>query len=1055
MFRRHPVLTLIGLLLLAVLAPAVAFVATFDLNSHRERLARELSRALQAPVSIGKARLSLHEGVALDFGEVRIGDAQTPLSATIEHLYLHLELRPLLHREISITQIELGRPDIRLSSMPEPAAQAAPLRLPGDPRIHSLAIRDGRLSWHPQSEEDKPLTLSGIDGELHRLDEGGNLRLEMAAQVEQKEQPARVRLAGTLSPRNEGGRWQDLQFDLQAQGHNLDLGQTSAFWPARQERWSLAGLAALEVEVRSSPDGGLLVKGQVQGKELRIQYGEKLLPLHSLALDAQGFFHESRRHLELRNIHIDQARVEGTLEFAGGEQPVRVRGQLALPPLNPALALPWLVFAPPEAAARLTALKPRNGTLQLQTLILDGPVTADSEAWLGPQGTLRDLTLIVRELDLDPPQGEVRRLSGDLRYTPGQLEINAGQLRWREHAVRVSGRVDAPFSAEPRLALALEGKSGAAELLAAITPLPATMRLAGDLAWRLELGGAANSPLFSLDADLAQVRLSLEDWLEKPAGTPFHLRARGQWRAGLLLIEDAPGRCGPLAFNLTGSMEPHGHGGALRLNLHESDLGTLPDLAPRLAAVGLAGKIAGHLDLAWAEQQLKPLQGEFALRDGGADFRGIVGDLNGARGRILLSGNEVRLADVSARLGESSLQLRGRIADLRAPRLELDVEGSDLRPEDLIFPGTEGRLTSVAGRLVIDGEGIAFSPVDAQTAGGTRARVTGAVRDYSRPRVDLKIVAEYGNVDEILVFFRNPQQARRAPRQPGKLQVRIEVEAAGGVYHNIHFKNGAAVIRYQNRTLDIYPLHADLDPGYYVGRVLWAHRGDQPPLLVVSGTVQDGDAEKLYRSQTDARGLVGGKLRGAFYLEGAGNHFWPTARGGLTLEVRDGVLRRFQVLSKVFSLLNVSQIFALRLPDMSLEGMPFSLLSANALVRDGRLTTEDLFIESPAMNLSLVGETDLAKGTIDALLGVKPLRTVDKIVTRIPIAGWVLTGEEKALITAHFKVVGNRADPSVYPVPVTSLSEKVFGIFRRVLGLPGKVITDIGQALQGEDAGGD
>jgi len=167
------------------------------------------------------------------------------------------------------------------------------------------------------------------------------------------------------------------------------------------------------------------------------------------------------------------------------------------------------------------------------------------------------------------------------------------------------------------------------------------------------------------------------------------------------------------------------------------------------------------------------------------------------------------------------------------------------------------------------------------------------------------------------------------------------------------------------------------------------------------------------------------------------------------------VLRRFQVLSKVFSLLNVSQIFALRLPDMSLEGMPYSHLSANALVRDGRLTTEDLFIESPAMNLSLVGEVDLAGNTIDAVLGVKPLRTVDKIVTKIPIAGWILTGEEKALITAHFKVTGNRADPSVYPVPVTSLSEKVFGIFRRVLGLPGKVITDVGQALQGDGAEGD
>jgi hypothetical protein len=101
------------------------------------------------------------------------------------------------------------------------------------------------------------------------------------------------------------------------------------------------------------------------------------------------------------------------------------------------------------------------------------------------------------------------------------------------------------------------------------------------------------------------------------------------------------------------------------------------------------------------------------------------------------------------------------------------------------------------------------------------------------------------------------------------------------------------------------------------------------------------------------------------------------------------------------------------------------------------------------MNLSLVGDADLIGGKIDMILGVKPLRTVDKIITNIPVAGWLLTGEEKALITAHFHIKGRSEDPEVVPVPITSVSEKVLGVFKRVLGLPGKVIEDVGGILEG------
>jgi uncharacterized protein YhdP len=235
--------------------------------------------------------------------------------------------------------------------------------------------------------------------------------------------------------------------------------------------------------------------------------------------------------------------------------------------------------------------------------------------------------------------------------------------------------------------------------------------------------------------------------------------------------------------------------------------------------------------------------------------------------------------------------------------------------------------------------------------------------------------------------------------------------------------------------------------------VLLDRREEGAPLLHISGAVENFDAAAIYSQLLKRRGLVSGTMRGDFYLQGqVGENFLASSSGGVDFQVRDGVLRRFRFISKVFSILNVSQILSFRLPDMAEEGMPYRLLNATFVLKEGVLSTENLFIDSNAMNLSLVGDIDLKQERLDLLLGVKPLRTVDRIVTSIPLAGWLLTGEEQALITAHFQIRGSSDDPEVMPVPITSLSDKVVGIFSRVLGLPGKLLNDLGNLLESAPA---
>ena len=154
------------------------------------------------------------------------------------------------------------------------------------------------------------------------------------------------------------------------------------------------------------------------------------------------------------------------------------------------------------------------------------------------------------------------------------------------------------------------------------------------------------------------------------------------------------------------------------------------------------------------------------------------------------------------------------------------------------------------------------------------------------------------------------------------------------------------------------------------------------------------------------------------------------------------MLHQFQVLSKIFSLLNVSQIFAFQLPDMDVEGMPFDLLSANFQLDQGILRSEDLKIQSEAMNQAYSGQFDLIAKEVDYSVAIHPFGTVDKIVSHIPIAGWLLTGEDKALLSAHFSVKGKTSDVSVSPMPLDTLTEPTIGLLRRTLELPFKLFED-------------
>jgi len=110
---------------------------------------------------------------------------------------------------------------------------------------------------------------------------------------------------------------------------------------------------------------------------------------------------------------------------------------------------------------------------------------------------------------------------------------------------------------------------------------------------------------------------------------------------------------------------------------------------------------------------------------------------------------------------------------------------------------------------------------------------------------------------------------------------------------------------------------------------------------------------------------------------------------------------------------------------------PYEQIAGKFSLVKGIATTENFIYEDKQRRSSLVGTFDLNKYEMDTVLGVAPLAALDKILTKIPVFGKILTGgDEESLVKTYFTLKGKFDKPELKAIPFTSLTKKVVGIFQ-------------------------
>ena len=185
-------------------------------------------------------------------------------------------------------------------------------------------------------------------------------------------------------------------------------------------------------------------------------------------------------------------------------------------------------------------------------------------------------------------------------------------------------------------------------------------------------------------------------------------------------------------------------------------------------------------------------------------------------------------------------------------------------------------------------------------------------------------------------------------------------------------------------------------------------------------------------------------IKGPFELDASLDGSPDKWRGGfVSLRSTDGQIRRLTLLAKVFSLLNVTDIFSGGLPDLFNEGYSYSDLDFDGRVKDGDLIVKKMTIKGRGLNIFATGSIDLDKFNSNLIFLIAPFKTIDAIISNIPILGRALGGKTGALITIPVGVNGPVRDPDVTLLPPKAVGSGILNLMKDTFKIPLYIIEPV------------
>jgi hypothetical protein len=355
------------------------------------------------------------------------------------------------------------------------------------------------------------------------------------------------------------------------------------------------------------------------------------------------------------------------------------------------------------------------------------------------------------------------------------------------------------------------------------------------------------------------------------------------------------------------------------------------------------------------------------------------------------------------------MEIDGPIADLPEPPV---ISGEvELVDWSLKVPFINATFTPINTSLVFEGDHMDIPPVELVFA-ESKLNGRGALTNFENPRLNMSIEAPYVDLVE---FFGSGDNS---------LFIR-------DLSTTLFFEDGYLLLK--DMTFTLYGGECYGSWGY-----VYTDSEEEEGLFYLNLTGEGSDLASFSSDTEILKDLVG-KMNFTLSLKsdpGKPGRILETFDGDARIEIYNGNIKKLTVLSKIISIMKISNYLSLKFPKITTEGVPFEKITADFTIKDGVATTKNLFMDSRVIKVTGVGEIDLVEEEIDMVLGFQMLETIDLIVNKIPVVGYILTGDSGNLFTTHFEVTGSFEDPQVKSMTLKALGEGTLSIFERIYKFP-------------------
>lgn len=1070
--KRGRIKTLLLLtIILSLLATAGYLILPrlIDLDTYREQILTELQESLQRPVSYSSGAFTFNYGPAISFSNVIVKEPHGDETfVTIEHLTCRIALLPLLQKQVVIKGLLAERPVFRVERQRDGRFNFSDLlerkEKPATPlSIRQIGVRNGTVHFRDLMVSPAGLAtrIESLDLHLGNVTRGSKCELKLSGTLAGGGSGSfAISGKAKLSPQDKPLTETDL--DLKIATHQLDL---SHFWPYYSSYVPFKRLMG-SLEADTAFHGRLrefTSSGKVAFRGLRFDYQ----PVFRSALAPQSLQFKYSMELTSKDVLVK------ALELA--IDGVNIKGSCAIRDIN--------TKDPRITAQAITSTFDFD---KYHQYIPYGIIVKDTADWIE-----QHIKGGIYRLDDGRLDGRVSQIlhmetgqNYNVLYIKGRVEkglISYGttvptfnnikgilEMKGKDFLLhQMSGSFGtAPFTLEGRITDYPLDTPSAYPFKMTINPGQS------ELAWllgktresrlyyngngSLSLSGDGFTSGYSLTGawNLTPAAYTYTNLVTKPVGVPSTLNFRLALTPRDATVTSLQYTLGPMALALTANY-PFAAGSSLSV-LVNSNMFNIGDIAAMVPAI-TKYQPAGRIQLAVRGKTLGADSNDFAwsgaLALTGASFKPFetVKPLSAITGTISFDEAAMESAQLTARIGSTTFSGKGAISSFKplavntvftTPRVDLSDFG--------FTQGKQVQISRVSGDLSIMDSSLKIRNLSGQV-NGSPLQVKGTITDFDAPKADLAVSSPNLNIADIIAITELEKKPHPGEKPAPPITLKATIKADSGTFRDLGFEKLNTTVQLANRIVYLHPLEAVILGGKLTakGRIDALSTPVRYQAEFKLGNASAGQV--LQYLSMDKKELTGTMMiEGELTARGeTPEELKKSALGSVKIAAHNGSMRQFSGLSKVFSILNVSQLFKLRLPDMVSEGMPYNDIKATLAVKDGVISTNDLFVTSNAMNMSLIGKHDFIRDNLELTLGIQPLQTVDKVVSHIPIVGWILTGKDKSLITTYFEIKGKPANPQVSAVPVKYLGRGVLDIFKRVFQLPAKLVTDTGEVVLG------